>query len=231
MEKRRATVSRITKETQVSLQLCIDGSGKAAVRTGIGFFDHMLCSFAKHGLFDLSLSAEGDLDVDQHHLVEDTGIALGAAFASALGSKRGIARAGCFAFPMDESLSLVSVDFGGRSSLIFDAKFSREFIGGLQSDLAREFFSGFCQAARCNVAVRMLYAGNDHHRCESIFKGFGCAVSQACGKRERAGRGLPSTKGVIGCDGPRLQCRGMPHSMKDDAAPSVKTAAWSPPMR
>jgi imidazoleglycerol-phosphate dehydratase len=195
--KRTAEVERNTSETQIALRLCIDGSGKCEAKTGIGFFDHMLAAFAKHGLFDLSLSAKGDLEVDQHHLVEDVGIALGAAFADALGDKKGIARAGCFAFPMDESLSLVSVDFGGRSSLIFEAEFSREFIGELQSDLVREFFSGFSQGARCNVAVRMLYAGNDHHRCESIFKGFGRAVSQACEVKKRAEGATPSTKGVI----------------------------------
>jgi len=195
--KRGAKIERKTKETQILLKLCIDGSGESSVSTGIGFFDHMLAAFAKHGLFDLSLSAKGDLEVDQHHLVEDIGIALGAAFAEALGGKKGIARAGCFAFPMDESLSLVSVDLGGRSSLIFEAAFTREFIGELQSDLVREFFAGFSQGARCNVAVRMLYAGNDHHRCESIFKGFGRAVSSACEVRERAEKSLPSTKGVI----------------------------------
>jgi imidazoleglycerol-phosphate dehydratase len=194
---RMTKVVRNTSETRISLLLCIDGSGKAAVGTGIGFFDHMLTAFAKHGLFDLEVEAKGDLEVDQHHLVEDVGIALGTAFADALGEKKGIARAGCFAFPMDESLSLVSVDFGGRSSLIFDATFSREFIGKLQSDLVKEFFAGFCQAARCNVAVRMLYAGNDHHRCEGIFKGFARALSQACEVKRRAGKSLPSTKGLI----------------------------------
>ena len=196
-KKRTAKVKRNTSETQISLSLCIDGSGKCKVKTGVGFFDHMLTAFAKHGLFDLEVNAKGDLEVDQHHLVEDVGIALGTAFADAFGKKKGIARAGCFAFPMDESLSLVAVDFGGRSSLIFDAAFSREFIGELQSDLVKEFFSGFSQGARCNVAVRMLYAGNDHHRCESIFKGFARAVSQACEIRGRAADGLPSTKGLI----------------------------------
>jgi imidazoleglycerol phosphate dehydratase HisB len=195
--KRSAKVARKTSETDISLSLSIDGQGRSRVSTGIGFFDHMLSSFAKHGLFDLSISAKGDVGVDQHHLVEDTGIALGAAFASALDGKKGIARAGCFAFPMDDSLSLVSVDFGGRSSLIFDAKFSREFIGELQSDLVREFFAGFCQGARCNVCVRLLYDGNDHHKCEGIFKGFARAVSQACERRKMAGKSLPSTKGVI----------------------------------
>ncbi|MFA6328254.1 MAG: imidazoleglycerol-phosphate dehydratase HisB [Candidatus Micrarchaeia archaeon] len=195
--KRAAKISRKTKETEILLSLAIDGSGKSNVSTGIGFFDHMLCAFAKHGLFDLSLSAKGDLEVDQHHLVEDTGIVLGTAFAQALADKRGIARAGCFAFPMDEALSLVSVDFGGRAALVFDAKFGRECIGGLQSDLVREFFAGFCQGARCNVCVRLLYDGNDHHKCEGIFKGFARALSQACEVKEMAGRSLPSTKGRI----------------------------------
>ena len=195
--KRCAKIERKTKETQISLQLCIDGSGESSVSAGIGFFDHMLAAFAKHGLFDLSLSAKGDLEVDQHHLVEDVGIALGAAFAEALGEKNGIARAGCFAFPMDETLSLVSVDFGGRSSLIFDASFQREFIGELQSDLVKEFFAGFAQGARCNVCVRLLYNGNDHHKCEGIFKGFARALSWACEVKERADESLPSTKGLI----------------------------------
>ncbi len=195
--KRAAKINRKTKETGISLSLAIDGSGKAKVDTGIGFFDHMLSAFAKHGLFDLSLSARGDLEVDQHHLVEDVGIALGEAFLEALGSKRGMARAGCFAFPMDESLSLVSVDFGGRSSLIFDARFQRESIGNLQSDLVKEFFAGFIQGARCNVCVRLLYDGNDHHKCEGIFKGFARALSQACEVKERAGGRLPTTKGMI----------------------------------
>jgi len=197
MKRRTACVDRKTAETKIGLKLGVDGSGKSSVSTGIGFFDHMLSALAKHGLFDLEVKATGDLEVDQHHLVEDTGIALGEAFAAALGSKRGIARAGCFAFPMDEALSLVSVDFGGRSSLIFDAKFSREFIGGLQSDLVREFFAGFAQGARCNVCVRLLYNGNDHHKCEGIFKGFARALLQACEVKKRAGRRLPSTKGMI----------------------------------
>lgn len=194
MKKRSAKVERNTAETQITLALSIDGSGQSEISTGIGFFDHMLSSFARHGLFDLRVAAKGDLQVDQHHLVEDVGIALGKAFGKALGDKRGIARAGCFAFPMDETLSLVSVDFGGRTYLTFDASFSREFIGELQSDLVREFFAGFCQGARCNVAVRLLYPGNDHHKCEGISKGFARAASQACQIRKRAAKRLPSTK-------------------------------------
>jgi imidazoleglycerol-phosphate dehydratase len=195
--KRTAFVKRKTLETDITLRLEIDGSGKSYVKTGIGFFDHMLTAFAKHGLFDLKLSAKGDLEVDQHHLVEDVGLALGSAFREALGDKKGIARAGCFAFPMDETLSLVSVDFSERALLNFDASFSREFIGELQSDLVREFFAGFAQGARCNLAVRLLYNGNDHHKCESMFKGFARAVAQACEIRKRAGKSLPSTKGRI----------------------------------
>ncbi len=197
MKKRSAKIARKTAETAILLSLAIDGSGKSNVSTGIGFFNHMLSSFAKHGLFDLELRASGDLEVDQHHLVEDAGIALGQAFGEALGKKKGIARAGMFAFPMDESLSLVSVDFGGRAMLTFDAKFSREFIGELQSDLVEEFFAGFAQGARCNIFVRALYSGNDHHKCEGIFKGFARAVCQACEIRERAAGRLPTTKGVI----------------------------------
>lgn len=194
---RSAKIGRKTAETEISLSLAIDGSGKSEATTGIGFFDHMLSAFAKHGLFDLKLTAKGDLEVDQHHLIEDVGIALGQAFGVALGEKKGIARAGMFAFPMDETLSLVSVDFGGRTALTFDAAFSREFIGGLQSDLVKEFFAGFSQGARCNLAVRVLYEGNDHHKCEGMFKGFGRACAQACVIRERAEGILPSTKGKI----------------------------------
>ena len=195
--KRFAEVRRETAETQIALSLGIDGSGKSSVKTGIGFFDHMLCSFARHGLFDLSVSAKGDLEIDQHHLVEDTGIVLGQAFEKALGDKKGIARAGCFAFPMDETLSLVSIDFGGRAVLNFDAKFSREFIGELQSDLVKEFYAGFVQGAKCNLSIRLLYDGNDHHKCEGIFKGFARACAQAVEIRKRAEGKLPSTKEKI----------------------------------
>ena len=197
MRKRFASMDRKTAETCISLRLNLDGSGKSRVETGIGFFDHMLASFARHGLFDLEVKAKGDLSVDQHHLVEDVGIVLGQAFDKALSDKKGIARAGSFAFPMDETLSLVSVDFGGRAFLNFDAKFGRQFIGELQSDLVKEFFAGFVQGAKCNLHVRLLYEGNDHHKCESIFKGFARACAQACEIRKRAAGRLASTKEVV----------------------------------
>ena len=196
---RSAKIQRSTKETQISLELNLDGSGEASVQTGIGFLDHMLISFARHGLFDLTLSAKGDLEVDQHHLVEDAGICLGEAFSQALGDKRGISRAGSFvfAYPMDETLSCVALDFGGRALLNFDACFEREFIGELQSDLVREFFAGFVQGAKCNLHIRNLYDGNDHHKCEGIFKGFAKALSQAVSVSKNSEGKIPSTKGVI----------------------------------
>jgi len=196
---RISKIERSTKETQISLELNLDGKGDASVQTGIGFFDHMLLSFAKHGLFDLTLNAKGDLEVDQHHLVEDVGIALGTAFSQALGDKKGISRAGSFifAYPMDETLSCIALDFGGRAYLNFDAKFEREFIGELQSDLVKEFFAGFVQGAKCNLCIRNLYPGNDHHKCEGIFKGFAKALSQAVSVSKNAEGKIPSTKGAI----------------------------------
>ena len=194
---RVAKIERNTKETQITLEINLDGSGESSISTGIGFFDHMLTAFAKHGLFDLSIEAKGDLEIDQHHLVEDVGIALGQSCEKALGGKKGIARAGSFAFPMDETLSVVAIDFGGRALLNFDAKFEREFIGELQSDLVKEFFAGFVQGAKCNIHIRVLYSGNDHHKCEGIFKGFAKALMQACSINQRAAGKLPSTKGSI----------------------------------
>lgn len=194
---RKASIARKTKETDILLEIILDGSGDASVSTGIGFFDHMLSAFAKHGLFDLSVKAAGDLEIDQHHLVEDVGIVLGMAVEKALGDKRGIGRSGSFAFPMDETLSVVSIDFGGRALLNFDAKFEREFIGKLQSDLVKEFLAGFVQGAKCNLHVRVLYSGNDHHKCEGIFKGFARALTQACAINPRVADKLPSTKGMI----------------------------------
>ncbi len=197
MKKRSGKLNRATAETKVDVSLKLEGSGKGKSDTGIKFLDHMLDAFARHGLFDLTVSAKGDLEVDQHHLVEDVGIALGMAFEKSLGEKRGIARAGWFAFPMDEALSLVSVDFGGRAALNFDAKFGREFVGDLQSDLVKEFFAGFVRGAKCNLHIRLLYEGNDHHKIESMFKGFARACAQACEVRKRAAGKLPSTKEVL----------------------------------
>jgi len=197
MKKRSGKLDRVTAETNVKVSLKLEGAGKSKVDTGIKFLDHMLDSFARHGLFDLTVSAKGDLEVDQHHLVEDVGIALGMAFEKALGAKKGIARAGWFAFPMDETLSLVSVDFGGRTALNFDAEFDREFVGDFQSDLVKEFFAGFVRGAKCNLHIRLLYKGNDHHKIESMFKGFARACAQACEVRKRAAGKLPSTKEVL----------------------------------
>lgn len=194
---RSAKIERNTKETQIWLEINLDGSGKSSVNTGIGFFDHMLNAFAKHGSVDLEIKANGDLEIDQHHLVEDAGIVLGEAVAKALGDKRGIRRAGCFAFPMDESIAFVSLDLSNRAYLTFDCKFEREKIGELESDMPREFFAGFSQGARCNLFVRLLYGENDHHKCESIFKGFGKALAQAVSVNERGMEEIPSTKGVI----------------------------------
>lgn len=195
--RRIGKVERKTKETDIAIEINLDGTGSSDVKTGIGFFDHMLSAFARHGLFGLKIRAKGDLGVDQHHLVEDVGIVLGQAVDKALGDKKGIGRSGSFAFPMDETLSVVSVDLGGRALLNFDAAFGREFIGEFQSDLVKEFFAGFVQGAKCNLHVRLLYNGNDHHKCEGIFKGFARACMQACAINERAKGKLPSTKGAI----------------------------------
>jgi imidazoleglycerol-phosphate dehydratase len=194
---RIAKIERKTKETDIALEINLDGTGESSVSTGIGFFDHMLTALAKHGLFDLSVKAKGDLEIDQHHLIEDLGIVLGMAVEKALGDKKGIGRSGSFAFPMDETLSVVSIDFSGRARLNFDAAFEREFIGEMQSDLVKEFFAGFVQGAKCNLHVRVLYSGNDHHKCEGIFKGFAKALMQACAINPRVAGKLPSTKGMI----------------------------------
>ncbi|VVB65925.1 Imidazoleglycerol-phosphate dehydratase [Candidatus Gugararchaeum adminiculabundum] len=194
---RKASILRKTCETGIKVELNIDGKGKAKAKTGIGFFDHMLEAFAKHGGLDLKVLCTGDLEVDQHHTVEDIGIAIGNAFEKALGNKKGINRAGFYAFPLDESLSIVAIDFGGRSYTKFECKFNRERIGELESESIAEFFFGFAQGARANVHVRLLYGGNDHHKCESLFKAFAKAVKMACSIDKRMRKEIPSTKGVI----------------------------------
>ena len=192
-----AVFDRKTKETEILVQLNIDGDGKSGIDTGIGFLDHMLKLFSKHGLFDLEVKAKGDLNVDQHHTVEDIGIVLGQAFNKALGDKKGINRAGFFAFPMDETMAIFSVDIAGRPYLKFDAKFKREKIGELDSDLIQEFFQAFSLNLGANIQIRSFEANTDHHKAEAIFKAFGKAMKMACSKDPRAKEDVPSTKGIL----------------------------------
>ena len=194
---RKARINRITKETQIKAALNIDGRGKYKVSTGIRFFDHMLELFAHHGGFDLQLKANGDLDVDQHHTVEDVGIVLGQLFDKALGSKRGILRAGYFVMPMDETMGLASVDFCGRTSAVIDTKVRERLVGDLQADLVHDFLEGFARGARANVHARVLYGRSAHHKIESLFKAFARAIRAACWRDQRMKRLLPSTKGVL----------------------------------
>jgi imidazoleglycerol-phosphate dehydratase len=192
---RTAKIERKTKETEIVINLNIDGEGGGKIKSPIGFLTHVLESFAKHGQFDIDADIKGDLGVDQHHTVEDTGIVLGKAFKDALKDMKGINRAGYFVFPMDESLSVIAVDIGGRSFLKFDVQFKSEKIGDLQSDLIKEFFKGFADSLGASIHIRLLYGENDHHKAESLFKAFAKAMMIACYK---VGKGLPTTKGRIG---------------------------------
>ena len=194
---RKATIQRDTKETQIRAVLAIDGRGRYQVSTGIRFFDHMLELFAHHGGFDLQLKATGDLDVDQHHTVEDVGIVLGQAFEKALGSKRGILRAGYFLMAMDETLGLSAVDFCGRTSTVVDTKVRTRLVGDLQAELVHDFFEGFARGAHASVHARVLYGRSSHHKIESLFKAFARALRAACWRDRRMARLLPSTKGLL----------------------------------
>lgn len=194
---RQARINRITKETQIQAALNIDGRGEYKVSTGIRFFDHMLELFAHHGGFDLQLKANGDLDVDQHHTVEDVGIVLGQLFDKALGSKRGILRAGYFVMPMDETMGMAAVDFCGRTSAVIDTKVRERLVGDLQADLVHDFLEGFARGARASVHARVLYGRSAHHKIESLFKAFARAIRAACWRDQRMKRLLPSTKGVL----------------------------------
>jgi len=196
-EMRVSEIQRTTKETNISIHLNLDGKGEYNIKIPIGFFMHMLESFAKHGLFDITITAEGDLHVDQHHLVEDCGIVLGQAFKKALGDKKGINRAGYFVYPMDEALAVVAIDIGGRPYLQFDAEFKRRFCGELDTDLLEDFFQGFAVNLGANVVVRMPYGRSDHHKIEAIFKAFAKAMKMACSTDPRAMENIPSTKGMI----------------------------------
>jgi imidazoleglycerol-phosphate dehydratase len=195
--KRTASLDRKTTETRIALQLTIEGSGKYKVRTGIRFFDHMLELFTRHGVFDLELTCDGDLDVDQHHTVEDVGIALGECFDRALGDKRGILRAGYFLMPMDETLAIAAVDLSGRSAFAVDTKVRTRLVGDLQSELVTDFFEGFARGARANVHVKTMYGRSNHHKIEAIFKAFARALRVACSRDKQLGEMLPSTKGLL----------------------------------
>jgi imidazoleglycerol-phosphate dehydratase len=194
---RRASINRNTKETQIAGRLNIDGAGTYEISTGIRFFDHMLELFAKHGAFDLKLKATGDLDVDQHHTVEDVGITLGQLFAKALGNRRGINRAGYFVLPMDETLAVVSVDLGGRPALVYKDLVKVRLVGDLQAELMEDFFGGFVNHAGANLHAKVMYGRSSHHKIEAIFKCFARALRYACSKDERLKDQLPSTKGLL----------------------------------
>jgi imidazoleglycerol-phosphate dehydratase len=194
---RKALIERVTGETDVRLALNLDGTGRFDNRTGVRFLDHMLDLVARHGAFDLEIRAHGDLDVDQHHTVEDVGIALGAAVDKALGSRKGINRAGYFVMPMDETLAVAAIDLGGRPYTAVDTKVTARVVGDLQSELVHDFFEGFANAARANVHLKVMYGRSSHHKVEACFKAFGRALRVACSKDKRMARMLPSTKGLL----------------------------------
>ncbi|HZR22417.1 MAG TPA: imidazoleglycerol-phosphate dehydratase HisB [Vicinamibacterales bacterium] len=194
---RRAVIDRRTTETQIALALNLDGKGRYKVRTGIRFLDHMLELFARHGAFDLTITATGDLHVDQHHTVEDLGIALGEAVADALGTRKGINRAGYFVMPMDETLAVVAVDLGGRPHTTVDLQVTIEKVGDLQTELVHDFFEGFAMAVRGNVHVKVLYGRSNHHKIEAVFKAFARALRVACSRDKQLAKQLPSTKGLL----------------------------------
>ena len=194
---RRAVIDRRTTETQITLSMTLDGKGRYSVRTGIRFLDHMLELVTRHGGFDLDIHATGDLDVDQHHTVEDLGIALGEAVSKALGDRRGINRAGYFVMPMDETLAVAAIDLSGRSHAVVDLKTRATRVGDLQTELVHDFFDGFALGARANVHVKVMYGRSSHHQIEAVFKAFARALRVACAKDKRMARMLPSTKGLL----------------------------------
>ena len=196
MENRTASVERVTKETKIRMTLNLDGTGKSDIHTGIGFFDHMLDGFARHGLFDLSVSVDGDLDVDGHHTIEDTGIVLGTAIREAVGDKQGIRRYGDRILPMDETLALCAVDLSGRPYLKYDAEFTVENIGELDTEMIKEFFYAISYSAGMNLHIRKITGENDHHIIEGMFKAFAKALDEACMKDARI-KSVLSTKGSL----------------------------------
>src|SRR5579862_1116280 len=194
---RSASLKRDTKETQIAGSLKIEGKGRYDISTGIRFLDHMLELFTRHGGFDLKLHAKGDLDVDQHHTVEDVGIVLGQLVAQALGDKKGINRAGYFVMPMDETLAVVALDLGGRPALVYRDLVKVRLVGDLQTELVEDFFGGFANHAGANVHVKVLYGRSNHHKIEAVFKCFARALKYACSKDRRLRDQLPSTKGLL----------------------------------
>jgi imidazoleglycerol-phosphate dehydratase len=195
--RRSATIHRKTNETDIRLKLKLDGHGKADISTGIRFFDHMLELVARHGGFDLQIKACGDLDVDQHHTVEDVGITLGEAVVQAVGNKRGILRAGYFVMPMDESLAVAAIDLSGRPHCVVQAKIGAARVGNFQTELVEDFFQGFAQASRSNVHLRALYGRSSHHQVEAMFKAFARALRFAVSRDKQLRGVLPSTKGLL----------------------------------
>ena len=194
---RAASFDRQTTETQIRGRLVVDGAGTYDVRTGIRFFDHMLELFTRHGGFDLTLRATGDLDVDQHHTVEDVGIALGEATLAALGDRKGINRAGYFVMPMDETLAVAAIDLGGRPHAVVNLPVRAARVGDLQTELVHDFFEGFAIGARANVHVKVMYGRSSHHQIEAVFKAFARALRVACATDKRLAKMLPSTKGLL----------------------------------
>src|ERR1700688_454647 len=194
---RSASIDRRTKETQIRGSLRVDGRGKYEISTGIRFFDHMLELFTKHGGFDLKIQATGDLDVDQHHTVEDVGIVLGQLVAKALGDRKGINRAGYFVMTMDETLAVVALDLGGRPTLVYDDKVKVRLVGDLQTELVEDFFGGFVNHAGANLHAMVMHGRSNHHKIEAIFKCFARAMKFACSTDRRLRGQLPSTKGLL----------------------------------
>ena len=194
---RRAVIDRRTTETTIRLGLNLDGTGTYKNDTGVRFLDHMLDLVARHGGFDLTVRAKGDLDVDQHHTVEDVGIALGEGVSQALGTRRGINRAGYFVMPMDETLAVAAIDLGGRPHTVVETKVSARMVGDLQTELVHDFFEGFALGARANVHIKVLYGRSSHHKIEASFKAFARALRVACAQDRRLAKMLPSTKGLL----------------------------------
>lgn len=196
MDNRSAVINRKTKETEINLEFCLDGSGKSQIETGIGFFNHMLDSFVRHGFFDLKLAVKGDLYVDSHHTVEDAGIVLGQAIKVALGNKQGIKRYGSFLLPMDETLVLCAIDLSGRPYLSYDINYTTDKVGYMETELVKEFFYAISYSAGMNLHIKLLSGSNNHHIVEAAFKAFAKALDEACSFDERI-QGVLSTKGTI----------------------------------